>query len=268
MILQKDFLAKLKDFGLNSYEARLWTALLSRGVSTAGELSDIANVPRSRTYDVLESLEKKGFIVMKLGKPIKYLAVNPAEVVKRIKKQVMEDADMEIKILSELDDSSVLEELELLHKQGVEMVTPSDLSGSFKSRSSMYNQLEAMIRGAEESITIVSTSQGILRKLDAFKRALTKAAKRGVKIRVAAPLGEEVHKVAKEFKDILEVRNLEGLNARFVIVDGAELAFMLLNDDDVHPNFDVGIWVNTPFFTSAIESLFELAWKSMKEIKV
>ena len=56
---------------LNLYEVKIWTALLSRGVSTAGELSDIANVPRSRTYDVLESLEKKGFIIMKLGKPIK-----------------------------------------------------------------------------------------------------------------------------------------------------------------------------------------------------
>ncbi|MFT4310695.1 MAG: TrmB family transcriptional regulator, partial [Candidatus Woesearchaeota archaeon] len=114
MIIQKDMLQKMKDFGLNSYEAKLWTALLSRGVSTAGELSDIANVPRSRTYDVLETLEKKGFIVMKLGKPIKYLAVHPNEVVKRIKKQVMVDAHTHVKILDELDSSSILQELELL----------------------------------------------------------------------------------------------------------------------------------------------------------
>ncbi len=53
MIIQKDFLNRLKDFGLNSYESKLWAALLSRGVSTAGELSDIASVPRSRSYDVL-----------------------------------------------------------------------------------------------------------------------------------------------------------------------------------------------------------------------
>ncbi|MDP3765021.1 MAG: helix-turn-helix domain-containing protein, partial [Nanoarchaeota archaeon] len=39
---------QLKNLGLNSYEVKIWTALLSRGVSTAGELSDIANVPRSR----------------------------------------------------------------------------------------------------------------------------------------------------------------------------------------------------------------------------
>ena len=93
MIVQKDFLNKLKDFGLNSYESKLWIALLSRGVSTAGELSDISNVPRSRAYDVLESLEKKGFIIVKVGKPIKYLAVPPAEVIERVKKHVVEEAD-------------------------------------------------------------------------------------------------------------------------------------------------------------------------------
>ena len=80
MIVQKDFLNKLKDFGLNSYESKLWVALLSRGVSTAGELSDISNVPRSRAYDVLESLEKKGFVIVKVGKPIKYLAQSDKEV--------------------------------------------------------------------------------------------------------------------------------------------------------------------------------------------
>src|SRR3990167_7609374 len=89
MIVKEEFLNKLRQFfGLNLYEVKIWTALLSRGVSTAGELSDIGNVPRSRAYDVLESLEKKGFVVMKLGKPIKYLAVDPKEVVERVKKLI------------------------------------------------------------------------------------------------------------------------------------------------------------------------------------
>ena len=58
---------KTKVFGLNTYEARIWTALLSRGISTAGELSDIANVPRSRSYDVLED---GAFIAMMTGAQI------------------------------------------------------------------------------------------------------------------------------------------------------------------------------------------------------
>src|SRR3989344_1256969 len=69
MIVKEEFLSRLrKIFDLNLYEVKVWTALLSRGTSTAGELSSISDVPRSRTYDILESLEKKGFIIMKLGK--------------------------------------------------------------------------------------------------------------------------------------------------------------------------------------------------------
>ena len=84
-IVKDEFLSRLrKIFDLNLYEVTVWTALLSRGTSTAGELSNISDVPRSRTYDILESLEKKGFIIMKLGKPIKYIAVPPEEVVERV----------------------------------------------------------------------------------------------------------------------------------------------------------------------------------------
>ena len=38
-------------FNLNLYEVKIWTALLARGKAAAGELSETATVPRSRTYD-------------------------------------------------------------------------------------------------------------------------------------------------------------------------------------------------------------------------
>jgi len=108
MIVKEEFLSRLRRyFSLNLYEVKIWTALLSRGVSTAGELSDIANVPRSRSYDVLESLEKKGFVIMKLGKPIKYLAVPPKEVMERVKKNVSEEAKEQIKKLDELKKTEI-----------------------------------------------------------------------------------------------------------------------------------------------------------------
>ena len=146
MIVKEEFLSKLRRyFSLNLYEVKIWAALLSRGVSTAGELSDIANVPRSRSYDVLESLEKKGFVVMKLGKPIKYLAVPPTEVVERVKKNMKMDADEKIKRLEDLKKTELLDELNTLHTQGVELVEPSELSGSLKGRHNLYSHLELTI---------------------------------------------------------------------------------------------------------------------------
>lgn len=267
MIVQNDFLGKLKDFGLNSYESKLWTALLSRGVSTAGELSDIANVPRSRSYDVLESLEKKGFIVVKLGKPIKYVAVPPDEVIERVKKKVVLDSEVKTKVLNELKDSDVLNELILLHKQGVELVDPNDLSGSVKGRDSLYNHLDYMLKNAEDSIILVTSTEGLIRKYNNFKLQLKKASKRGVSIKIVAPLTKEIKNIAEDLREFAEVKHIEDISARFVIIDSKEILFMLMDDKEVHPSYDAGIWVNAPFFTKALEQFFEFSWKEMKSLE-
>ncbi len=264
MIVEKDLLNQLKFFGLNSYEAKLWTALLTKGVSTAGELSDIANVPRSRSYDVLESLEKQGFVVMKLGKPIKYIAVSPAEVVERVKKNMKKAAEEKVNKLEGLKGSNVLTELTTLHKQGIELIEPTDLSGSLRGRHNLYNHLELTIRNAEKTVTLMTTSQGLIRKLDSLNPIFEKLYKRGVKIRIAAPLTKEASSLIKSVSPFAEVKHTDS-KARFCIVDGKELIFMVLDDTEVHPTYDIGIWVNTPFFASALEDLFELAWKDMKK---
>jgi len=112
MIVKDEFLSRLrKIFDLNLYEVKVWTALLSRGTSTAGELSNISDVPRSRTYDILESLEKKGFIIMKLGKPIKFVALKPNEVVERVKKNLVKYTTERTKRLDTLKNDEVLVEL-------------------------------------------------------------------------------------------------------------------------------------------------------------
>ncbi len=268
MIVKDEFLSKLRRyFNLNLYEVKIWAALLSRGVSTAGELSDIANVPRSRSYDVLESLEKKGFVIMKIGKPIKYIAVPPTEVVERVKKNVRKDADESVKRLENLKNTDVLQELTSLHTQGVELIEPSDLSGSMRGRHNLYNHIETTIKEAEKSVIIMTTEQGFLRKIEALGPLFESLAKRGVVIRIAAPMSKETEKAAKEVSKFAEVRSTK-TKARFVVVDGEEVIFMVSNDTEVHPTYDIGIWVNTPFFASALAELFELAWNEMKEIEV
>ena len=266
MIVQKDFLNKLKDFGLNTYESKLWTALLSRGVSTAGELSDIANVPRSRSYDVLESLEKKGFAITKLGKPIKYIAVPPEEVLERVKKNMKDAATEKVKRLDDLKGTEVVNELQALHSQGIELVEPADLSGSLKGRHNLYNHLELTIRNAEHSVIVMTTSQGLVRKIEGLKPTFEKIKKRGVKIRIAAPLTKDCKAAVKDMASVAEIKHTNS-KGRFIIVDDQEIIFMVMDDSEVHPTYDVGIWVNTPFFASAMSGLFDLAWKSMKPAK-
>ncbi|MFH1521355.1 MAG: helix-turn-helix domain-containing protein [archaeon] len=268
MIVKEEFLSRLrKIFDLNLYEVKVWTALLSRGTSTAGELSSISDVPRSRTYDILESLEKKGFIVMKLGKPIKFIALKPEEVIERVKKNLLVNAKEKSKRLEKLKGDDVLHELMGLFSDGIKYIESTDLSGALKGRQNIYNHLDMLIREAQTTITLVTTADGLSRKLEILLPSLEKAKKRGVTIRIAAPISSENKQVAKDFSKVAEVRDVADLRARFIIIDGEQLMFMLLNDNEVHQAYDIGVWINTQFFSQALENLFEVAWKNFKVMK-
>jgi len=263
MIVKEEFLGRLrKIFGLNLYEVRVWAALLSRGVSTAGELSDISNVPRSRTYDILESLEKKGFIVMKLGKPIKFIALKPIEVVERVKRNVVRDASDMSKRLDELRGTDVLEELDTLFTTGIKYIEPTDLSGAIRGRNNVYDHMDMIIRNAEKGVVIATTSEGLNRKFESLKSALEKAKKKGVSVRISAPIDAKNYKAAKELSKFAEIRSGK-LKSRFTLSDNKEMLVMLLNDTDVHPNYDVGVWVNSPFFGGTMQELFDANWEKM-----
>jgi len=268
MIVKEEFLSRLrKIFDLNLYEVKVWTALLSRGTSTAGELSSISDVPRSRTYDILESLEKKGFIIMKLGKPIQFVALKPEEVIERVKKNLVTTAKEKSKRLEKLKGDEVLGELTGLFSDGIKYIEPTDLSGALKGRQNIYNHLDMLVREAQKTITLVTTADGLSRKLEVLLPSLGKAKKRGVTIRIAAPMTPENKQVAKDFAKIAEVKDVEGLKARFMVIDGEQLMFMLLNDEEVHPTYDIGVWLNTEFFAQALEGLFEIAWNNFKAFK-
>ncbi len=266
MIFKDNLLKKLRGtFDLNIYEAKMWAALLSRGTAAAGELSDISDVPRSRSYDVLESLEKKGFIMMKLGKPIKYMAIQPDEIIKRLKTRIQDRAEEKIKFIEDVKGEATFGELELLYKQGIEKIDPYTLVGSLKSRDNIYTHVKSMLERAEHSVVIVTSAQGMQRKAKRYKSIFRKLAEKGVKIRLVAPLVNGNNgKDMNEIKDIVEIRHSDKLKGRFIIVDNKEMVFMISDDKTVHESYDTAVWVNTPFFTQSFNELFESTWKTLK----
>ena len=107
MIIRNELVKQIKEyFNLNIYETKVWIALLGKGVASAGEIAEISRVPRSRTYDVLESLEKRGFTLMKLGKPVKYIAVKPDLVIEKLKANTQKNAEEKIKTLLKLKETN------------------------------------------------------------------------------------------------------------------------------------------------------------------
>ncbi|MBI2558233.1 hypothetical protein HYW20_02835 [Candidatus Woesearchaeota archaeon] len=253
---EKQFLMDLKKhFKLNIYEVKIWTALLSRGIASAGELADISGVPRSRCYDVLESLEKKGFIIMKIGKPIKYLAVQPDIILERVKKNVKEEADELSAQIENVKETDEFKELELLHKTGVQHVDIASISKSIVGRTGINRHAKDMMSNAKSNVVVVANQEQLERSVKLLKGFIPVFAKKNIKANLYSPYNKNV------LKKVPNIQHTEfNANTSFVSIDRKEMLFTVSNKDAA-PDFEVAIWINSPFFVNAVNILFEESLK-------
>lgn len=258
MIVSEEFLAKARSaFDLNEYEIKTWTALLSRGESTAGELAEISTVPRSRVYDILESLTRKNYVIKKNATPIRYKTVSPEEALKAAKKNAKKNAEETADILEKVKTNDVFRELEKYYREGSEQLK-TEVVALVKGRKNIHAQLKSMIADAKKSVTIVTTQHGLHRKAAKLGADLKKAKEKGVTIRVVAPNDS----LPEEMKMVGELKKMKQV-ARFVIVDDKAVLFMMDDDKNVHESYDTGVWVNSPFFAKGFEHMFSNHWDKL-----
>ena len=255
MLVKEELIGKIKDyFDLNIYETKVWVALLSKGSASASEIASMSGVPRSRTYDVLESLEKKGFAIVKLGKPVKYLGVKPKVVLEKLKNNARSHAEEKVKSLGNLTDTDEFQKLEELYNVGISPVKREELSASIKGRSTISNHLKEIIDSAEEEVIVCMGAEEMAMKERLFQDTFESLAKKKVKVRIALS-GEEklISRLSKIFK--LKVKKVD-IVSKFFIIDRKEVLFFL---SEKSTKDDQAIWLNSGFFSGAFAKLFDIA---------
>ncbi|MBT4376145.1 TrmB family transcriptional regulator [archaeon] len=257
MLVKNEMISKIKDyFDLNIYETKVWLALLGKGTASAGEIASISGVPRSRTYDVLESLEKKGFALVKLGKPVKYLGVKPHVILEKLKNNVRKDADDKVTSLVKIKSTEEYSALEELYNVGINPVKREDLSASLKGRSNISNYLREIIENANEEVLICTNAEEMKSKEKLFAETFKLLRKANVKIKLALSGDEDTIKRLSDFLG-MKIKKVD-VNAKFFIVDRKEVLFYLTPDSTKD---DQAIWLNSDFFSQAFAGLFDIAMK-------
>jgi sugar-specific transcriptional regulator TrmB len=258
MILKQELVKKIKDyFNLNIYETKVWLALLGKGVASAGEIAEISGVPRSRTYDVLESLEKQGFAISKIGKPAKYIAVKPAVILEKLKINMLKDAEDRVSVLSKLKDTSEYSELENIYTTGIKPVKHEDLSGSVKGRAMIYNHAREILENAKKEVIICTSARDFNDKIRLFGALIQRLDKNGINVKVALSGNDiDIKKIASKLR--IKIKKVD-MNAKFFIVDQEQILFIL--SETAQAEDETAIWLNTPFFTNAMTFLFNQIWK-------
>jgi sugar-specific transcriptional regulator TrmB len=270
MVASNDTLDELEDIGLNMYERKIYSALLGRSVSTAGELSEMTNVPRSRAYDVLESLAEKGLVVIKSSKPMEYVAIPPEQAIENIKQQHKQELEEKLDKLEDFKDSEAVDELESLYDQGVELVDPAEMSGSLKGEHQINQHQGTMMKDAEESIKIMTSEEGLNDLRENHQGLLEESKEQGINVKVLAPVSDKNRDAYESLKGYADVKhiggleeNLEGIeapNGRVTIVDNNALT-MSMTHDDVHSTQDTAFWSKSDHMAeSMLSPVFDVLW--------
>ncbi|NCN99053.1 TrmB family transcriptional regulator [Candidatus Pacearchaeota archaeon] len=255
MIVKQELVNKIKDhFSLNIYETKVWLALLSKGVVSAGETAELSGVPRSRTYDVLESLAKRGFAIIKIGKPVKYIAVEPHAIIEKIKSNVLTEAQEKVKLLGKLRERDEYKELEQLYSAGISPVKAEDLSGALKGKTHINSKLRDIFGNAKKEIAICTSVQDFDKRSRILLPEIEKLKKSNIRVKIALN-GQE--------SDIRKINNKHKLNAkitsnkgRFIIADKRESLFMITYE---HSDEEIGLWINAPYFSEALNGMLNVS---------
>jgi len=224
MLCDQETIKKVRLFGLNTYEAKIWTSLLGRGVSTAGELSDIANVPRSRTYDVLESLEYKGFVIMNPGKPIKYLPIQPKDVLNNLKKRIEQDTEKHLLRIKSESFNNLIDTFQEIYEKNINK--SDNIVAVLRGRKNIHKHLNFLFGNiTKNTIFSVENEPG---NLDIINNTKNKT----------KPIERPTHPRIRMYLD-----------------DSDNTIIFPLSEKEIHPDYDLCIWIRNKQTSNFLKQL-------------
>jgi sugar-specific transcriptional regulator TrmB len=93
---------ELQEVGLTEYEAKCFAALSRIPSGTAKDVSEQSDIPRTRVYDLAESLQKRGLVEIRDGNPREFRAVSTDLAITRLRQTYNDHLDAAADALREL----------------------------------------------------------------------------------------------------------------------------------------------------------------------
>ena len=236
----------LQEFGLTDYEIRSYTSLLEIGPATASELSESSSVPYSKIYEVLGSLEKKGWIESEHGRPSKYYP-KPPSVAMEITRSHLENS-------LRTNGALILGELQPLYeKKGVrERPDIWIVRGNFNVLAKIRETVEHVQKEILASVPLLPDSVA-----DMLVPLVRNVAERGVKIRIMTMQGRTSETIGK-LSTYCEIRSREQMFGGGIIADGKEVMLLLGQEEEA---VSLAIWSDHLGLAGFAKNYFEFLWE-------
>ena len=245
----------LDRIGLTSYEIRTFSVLLKSGELTASELSQKSGVPYSKIYEVLGTLEEKGWIGSDDSRPTKYFAKSPATGLETTKQRIENNFAQ--------DKNIILNELVPLYEKSGTSEKPDIwvLSGAINIATKIMEMVE-LCRN-EVMIALPEAGQELVRQALPKMRSLHD---RGVDITVLT--SDKMDKESlKSISRVATVKIKKGLFGGGIIADQRYVVILLGPEmGGVQSTDVVAIWADHAGLAGFAKQYFEYLLKDSKKV--
>jgi sugar-specific transcriptional regulator TrmB len=224
---------QLEQFGLSTYAARTFVALVTLGTGTAKDVSGVSEVPRTRVYDAIDELHERGLVDIQQSSPKEFWAIS-TETTNRKFEQKM---DHRLSTLSRaLDELEPVERSEQQH--GVWTVD---------GQAAVNDRVMEFINGAEDEV-VYMTVEDLL--TEDIVDALRGAAERGATISLGGVSADVQTQIQNQIPGAEIFESLwvwsDTPAGRLMMVDGKQtLVSVLVNGTDAtpaDPRSETAIW--------------------------
>lgn len=97
----------LSILGLTDYESRAYVALVALGPTSANNVAEAAQIPRTSVYKVLKNLEAKKFVQEQKGRPRSFAPTDPKELSRGFADKIEESFDKIAQVKDALSERGV-----------------------------------------------------------------------------------------------------------------------------------------------------------------
>jgi predicted transcriptional regulator len=253
------------ELGLSVREAKVYTTLFLKKDFTASEIQKLVNIPRTKIYEVLQTLISKGMCAeKKIGRYKKFHVLNPTSVFDKLKNDLVKKENTITNVLNiinpifgqikeddnPLDYIEILQNQEEIRKKFLDLVKIAQNEILCFTKPPYASTHEDVISGGEGQ-PLINRSGEPLRVMDIceYSNTLSEFEKE-----------DFVIEVSNFINNGEDVRIIHELPMKLVIID-EKTTILALNDPISFKPTLTTMVINHPSFAKSLKCVFESYWE-------
>ena len=240
----------MENLGLTGYEIRVYLSLLEAGAMSASDVSRKSGIPYSKIYEVLNTLEEKGWLESDSSRPQQFFPKSPSSALEMMK--IRSESNFR-----ESQSTIVNELMPIYTKSGIKERPEIWVARGVFNIAAKVNEV---IQNSQQELLLAvpHVAESLARPLQPVLRSIHE---RGVSIRILAS-AKMSPDVVKALARVSEIRLKEGLFGGGVIGDGKHVVILLgENVGESGMGDPIAIWADHAGLAGFAKGYFQYLWQ-------